>query len=121
MKVNIKRGILSEYDVIYTDLEGSYCGKGHIECSSNLCITASLKDKKNSSVYEGTSTIRYDLSTFENRKELYGFWLSRNADKKVSCGGAILSRGKINKAQSLKIIKNQYCINTDTPMLSLFF
>ena len=121
MKVNIKKGVFSEYDAVYTDKEGVYCGKGHIECSSNLCITASLKDKKISAVYEGTTTIRYDLSTFENRNKLYGFWLSRNADKKVSCGGAILSRNKIDKSQRLEIIKNQYSINTEAPVLSIVF
>ena len=117
MNVNIKKGILSEYSATYSDSEGTYVGKAFIECN-NLCINASLKGAAKD-IYEGTTFVRYDLSTFENRNKLYGFWLSRNADKKVSCGGAILSRRKINKPQSIEIIKNQYYIDKDSPVLSL--
>jgi len=119
MNVNIKKGILSEYSATYSDSEGTYVGEAFIECN-NLCINASLKGAVKD-VYEGTTFVRYDLSTFENRNELYGFWLSRNADKKVSCGGAILSREKIDEVQSKEIIKKQYCINKDFPVLSLLF
>ena len=119
-KVKIKKGILSEYYATYSDANATYFGKAFMECN-NLCINASLKDVKISAVYEGTIDIRYDLSTFENRNQLFGFWLSRNADKKVSCGGAILSRKKIDKVQSLEIIKNQFNINTDAPVLSLLY
>ena len=116
MNVNIKKGIVSEYYATFLDSYGTYSGKAFIECN-NLCINLSLKD----AVYGGTSFHRYDLSTFENCNNLYGFWLSINADKKVSCGGAMLSRKKIDTVKSLEIAKKQYCINTDTPVLSLFF
>ena len=117
MNVNIKKGILSEYNATYSDSSDTYFGKAFIECN-NLCINMSLK---NNTVYEGTTFHRYDLSTTTNRNQLYGFWLSRNADKKVSCGGTILSRKKINKNQCSEIIKQKYCINTEIPVLSLVF
>ncbi|MCL1933673.1 MAG: hypothetical protein FWF53_07700 [Candidatus Azobacteroides sp.] len=121
-KVDIKKGILSEYYATYSDANATYFGKAHMECN-NLCINASHKNVKVSTVYEGTIDIRYDLSTIENKNQLFGFWLSRNADKKVSCGGAILSRKEkeIDISQSLEIIKNQFNINTDVPVLSLLY
>lgn len=111
MNVLIKRGILVNYRIMCKDDASNYKGEAWIE-DNNLCINMDASD----SIQKSSTYHRYDLSTLEKRDVLYGFWLSFDGDNSVSCGGAFLSRNKINENIDL-IIKKHYKINKNVPLM----
>ena len=113
MNVTIKRGILVNYRIICKDDASNYKGEVWIE-DNNLCISMDARDN----VQKSSTYHRYDLSTLEKRNVLYGFWLSFDGDNNVSCGGAFLSREKMNENID-SIIKKHYKINRNVPLLVL--
>lgn len=62
---------------------------------------------------------RFELSTEEKRNRLFGFWLSFDGDKKVSCGGSILSKDNIDIASIANIIQTEYSMVKDVPLMVL--
>lgn len=109
MDVCIKRGIINEYKISYNDETVKF-----IE-DNNLCVEMKATDAVQvTSVYH-----RYELGTRDLRHSLYGFWLSYDANKKVSCGGAMLLRNEISNELVEKVVSDNYIIEKDIQLLRL--
>lgn len=114
MTVFIKKGIINEYKIDCIDETAHFKGNCYIE-DNNLCIEMKATD-----AVQITSTYhRYELGTRDLRHTLYGFWLSYDANKKVSCGGAILKRSEISNESVEEIINDNYIIDKNVPLLRL--
>lgn len=114
MNTLIKRGILCKHKIRCWDDVSCYNGEVKIE-DNNLCVEMNANDAiQISSTYH-----RYDLSTLEKRDKLFGFWLSFDGDNNVSCGGAILTRNKINNVEKENIMRENFKINRNYPLLVL--
>lgn len=114
MDVCIKRGIINEYKISYKDETVKFVGTCYIE-DNNLCVEMKATD-----VVQVTSVYhRYELGTRDLRHSLYGFWLSYDANKKVSCGGAMLLRNEISNELVEKVVSDNYIIEKDIPLLRL--
>lgn len=114
MNVNINRGIMNDYKITCYDETTYFVGKCYIE-DYNLCI-----EMKDTDAFRITSTYhRYELGTEDLKNSLYGFWLSFDANKKVSCGGAMLLRDELSNKTVEKIINDNFIIERDVPLLRL--
>lgn len=114
MNAIIKRGILCSYNVTVSDSRSLYKGTAHIE-DNNLCLSMNSCDP----ILKSSTFHRFELSTDEKRNQLFGFWLSFDGDKKVSCGGSILAKDNIDIASISNIIQKEYSMNTDVPLMVL--
>lgn len=114
MNVIIKRGIFCSYNVTFSDSTSIYRGTACIE-DNNLCISMNSCD----TILKASTFHRFELSTGEKRSQLYGFWLSFDGDKKVSCGGSILAKENIDVASIANIIQTEYIMNKDVPLMAL--
>lgn len=114
MNVIIKRGVFCSYNVTFSDSTSIYRGTACIE-DNNLCISMNSCD----TILKASTFHRFELSTGEKRSQLYGFWLSFDGDKKVSCGGSILAKENIDVASIANIIQTEYIMNKDVPLMAL--
>ncbi len=114
MNAIIKRGILYQYNVTFSDSTSLYRGTACIE-DNNLCISMNSCDP----ILKASTFHRYELSTGEKRNRLFGFWLSFDGDKRVSCGGSILAKDNIDTASIANIIQTEYRMAKDVPLMTL--
>lgn len=114
MNTIIKRGILRSYNVTFSDSTSIYRGTACIE-DNNLCISMNSGDP----ILKGSTYHRFELSTGEKRNRLFGFWLSFDGDKKVSCGGSILAKESIDMASITNIVQTEYSMAKDVPLMVL--
>ena len=114
MNALIKRGILHRHKIKCWDDVSRYFGEVKIE-DNNLCIEMNADD----TIQVSSTYHRYDLSTLEKRNQIYGFWLSFDGDNNVSCGGAVLARARISNENKETIIKENFKINRNCPLLVL--
>lgn len=114
MNALIRRGVLYKHKIKCWDDESYYIGEAKIE-DNNLCVEMNADD----TIQVSSTFHRYDLSTLEKRDKLFGFWLSFDGDNNVSCGGAILTRSKISNEEREIVMKENFKINRNYPLLVL--
>jgi len=113
-QVIIKRGFRKEYNI--ESIGGidagkdNYKGYAFIE-NQQLCVSWKI----NSAVFKETVVHRYFLATIDENSKLYGFWLSYDYGMRVSCGGSILSRKKINAENEV----NKFIVTENKPFMSI--
>ena len=120
MSVEIKKAVLSEYKVKAThDIPPNtliYSGKAYIE-DNNLCLEMSVSNITDH--MKDSTRHRYHLPAIEERERLYGFWLSYDAELKVSAGGAVLSRTELTSREKKKVIADKFKIHGESPVMAL--
>ena len=112
----IVKGFLTEYRIRFTNEMRTlrYKGDASIESNQYLCLNMSVVD-----VLSETALSRFNLPIAEQRELLFGFWLSCDSRRNVSCGGAILSRRELNDDEICAVIPERFDIHAEAPLLVL--
>jgi len=112
--VIIKKGIFCDYRIRFFDDRFRYIGKGYME-NGFLCI--SMKSHPNSIIKE-TTYHRYYISRLLEEGLCFGLWLSTDANNRVTCGGAALSKTDLSDKDIEAKMKENFTMDKTLPIIS---
>ena len=112
----IRKGLLSEYRVRFTNENHSmsYKGTASVEANQYLCV----KTKADDALVEPKIS-RFNLPMAEHRELLFGLSLFFDFDKNVSCGAVILSRHELSDEQVKELMEKHFTNYYDARLMVL--